>query len=374
MKQIEIYQKPHSGHSVQFKPRVIKWNKTEMLRAHSFLSSVNRICSAAKKKDVIKIGIIGEEDTGKSTLAEALGHAIHIKMEKLYNIPFAVRIFFEEDLLDFKNTLKSLTPANYVLVFDDVTFMEGSANKLQINAVKQAVTKIRHLEGGQDVKIILINNYHYSKGLDKYLRQAHFKYFTSVGSEESENLIHVVGKKYSNLIENFIRHQDQILKTDPAYWTVRINAKDHFRYWWRDSFIPVLFFDSLTPRLIVTPTREFMSRACSTCALGIGERYSEVPVGALCDEGEKAHGQRVYQSACRLKLFENGLAVHAKSVINAKRWLDIQLTKKKVTLEQIMLHYGWQVTKTKLYSQLSKVIDDSAQLKKFDDKMPRQQK
>ena len=48
--------------------------------------------------------------------------------------------------------------------------------------VKSAVTTIRHLDGGRDVKVIVMMNYHYSMGLDKYLRSADFKYITTVDS------------------------------------------------------------------------------------------------------------------------------------------------------------------------------------------------
>lgn len=341
-----------------------------MLRNNSFLATVNGICSASKKKDVIKIGIIGEEGTGKTTMAKAIGHAIHEKMKSLYNIPFAVRIFYEQDLLEFRNTLSTLTPSNYVLIFDDISFLEGSVNKTQISAVKQAVTKIRHMQGGQDVKIILINNYHYTKGLDKYLRQANFKYFTSVGSEEGENLQKYVGIKNMSKIKQFIKYQDQILKTEPPYWSVKISAKDFFVYKWQDPFIPALFFDNINLRNIVSPTREFMSPVCSICSMAEGKRYSEVPIGELCNEGEAKFGERVFQSACKLKLFENGMAVHAKSTINAKRWLDIQLTKKVITLEQIMLHYKWNITKTHLNSKFSQLIDEN-KLRESDDTKPK---
>jgi len=342
-----------------------------MLRNHSFLATINGICSAIKKKDVIKVGIIGEEGTGKTTMAKAIGHAIHERMKSLYNIPFAIRIFYEEDLLDFKNTLSTLTPANYVLVFDDISFLEGSVNKHQISAVKQAVTKIRHLEGGQDVKIILVNNYHYTKGLDKYLRQANFKYFTSVGSEEGENLQKYVGIKNMRKIKQFIKYQDQILKTEPPHWSVKISAKDAFTYNWQEPFIPALFFDNINLRNIVSPTREFMAPVCSICSMAEGIRYSQVPIGELCKEGEDKFGERVFQSACKLKLFENGMTVHAKSVLMAKRWIDIQLTKQLVTLEQVMLHYGWTITKTRLNSKFSQLIDEN-KLHETDDTKPKQ--
>ena len=163
---------------------MITWKGVQMIRHQSFIASVKEIIEFSNEIDVVKVGIIGDMHSGKSTMASAIGHTIH----KYSQTPFAVRIFHEHDLLNFEATLQQLEPANYILVFDDVSFLESVASKKQISLVKKAVTTIRHMEGGEDKKIILIYNYHYLLGLDKYLRQADFRYLTTVGSSELDNI------------------------------------------------------------------------------------------------------------------------------------------------------------------------------------------
>src|SRR3990167_7120035 len=181
------------------RPRLTTWKGETMIRIHSIQATVKEILQVSKALDVVKVGIVGEESTGKSTLAETLAHLIHKNSE----VPFAVRLFGKEELLNLEQTLAGLSPANYILIFDDVSFLEARSSKKEIDVLKETTTRIRHLPGGQDVKIILIYDYHYTKGLPPYLRQSHFRYFTSVGSSEGDNMLKIVGTKYLQRIKQF---------------------------------------------------------------------------------------------------------------------------------------------------------------------------
>lgn len=165
-------------------PKVIKWNKVNMVRNQSFLASVKEIIDYSNEMDVVRIGIIGDMMSGKSTLAQSIGHAIH----KYSKVPFSVRVFYKEHLLKFNKTLQELSPTNYILIFDDVSFLKAVASTQAINAIEQAISVIRHMEGGMDVKIIVIFNYHYPKALPPFLREAQFKYITSIGDANEKNI------------------------------------------------------------------------------------------------------------------------------------------------------------------------------------------
>jgi|APSaa5957512535_1039671.scaffolds.fasta_scaffold11705_2 hypothetical protein len=353
------------GKPANLRPKIGKWKGVPFIRNHSFLSTISTICKFSMKRDVVKIGIIGLEGTGKSTMAAAIGHAIHKIMKDKYKINFAVKIFYEEDLLDFKVTLSKLEPTNYVLIFDDVSFMEGSANKMQITAVKQAITKIRHLQGGQDVKIILINNYHYTLGLDKYLRQSDFKYFTTVGSSELENMEKIVKSENMRKVHQFVRFIDEGLKKD--FWRWPLSPKEFFKYDWQDPFIPALFYDNIAIRHIISPRREFIDPICSICANAIGIRHSEVPIKEFIADGVSKFGASVFKAAIKLKLFENGLNTYGRTYTQAKRFLDTSLTNHIISFEDLMVEYGLKLTKTRVDKQYLKLIADDEKLKEKDD-------
>ena len=357
MRTVELTQKPAKGKSDRIIPKIIKWKGTPMIRNHSFLATVDEICEYSKEQDVVRVGIIGDMGSGKTTMAKSIGHIVHLKMKKKFDIPFAVRIFYQADLLDFQNTLASLTPANYILIFDDVSFLDANTSKQEMSAIKQAITKIRHLPGGQDVKIILIYNYHYQLGFDKFLRQSEFKYMTTVGSSEIENTENMVKQKNMKKVFDFIRMRRKAIVK--KYWSIKLTPKESFSYKWRQPFIPVLFYNNDSLRLIISPTREWIDRICSVCISAEGVRHSEIPIQEFITEGKTKHGERVFESAVKLKLFENGLDVYSKTTVNAKKWLDQALNKKLITLDQLMLAMGLKLTKTRLTKQFSNLIDDT---------------
>lgn len=354
--------------SSSIRPRISTWKGLKFVRNHSFLSTINTICKFSLKRDVVKIGIIGTEGTGKSTMAKSIGHSVHKIMKEQHKLSFAVKVFYEEDLLDFKKTLASLTPTNYVLIFDDVSFMEGSANKQQILKVKQAITKIRHLEGGKDVKIILIYNYHYTMGFDKYLRQSDFKYFTTIGSSEIENMEKIVKTANMGKVYEFIKFVDEGLKRD--FWRWPLTPKEFFKYDWQDPFIPALFYDNISIRHIISPRREFIDPVCSICSIAEGVRHSSVPIDEFIKDGEDKFGNSVFKAACKLKLFENGLNTYGKTYTQAKRWLDTQLSNHIITFEEIMVHFNMKLTKTRVDKQFFKLTEDAAAQKKIDESKP----
>ncbi len=338
----------------RLRPRVIAWKGVKMVRVHSLRASVREIIEFSKSIDLVRIGLIGNQGTGKSTLAQTLGHLIHTMSEKDHYVPFAVRIFSKEQLLDFEQTLKTLTPANYVLVFDDVSFLGAKASKKQIEYVKQAVTEIRHLQGGQDVKIILILNYHYTLGLDKYLRQADFRYFTSVGSSEIDNMEKVVGSKNMWRIRAFMKiYTKAIVK---KYFTVRIGGKEVFQYKYRAPFIPSLFYNNDTLRLVVSPTRHWIDQICGTCAEASGQKISDVSVDQFIKEAEKKFPKGIVKVAAKLHLFMNGMNTFSNPVVTAQRYISRAETMKVITGEEIAAHYGLDITKARLRKQLDGVL------------------
>ena len=334
-------------------PKVVKWKGENMVRKHSFIATIKEILEVSKELDVVRIGIIGNQHTGKSTLAEAIAHQVH----KLSTVPFAVRIFDREQLLNFQNTLQTLQPANYVMVFDDVSFLGADASKKQIEMVKQATTVIRHLPGGHDVKIIIIMNYHYTLGLDKYLRQADFRYFTSVGSSEIENMERIVGNKYMPTIRDFQKMYQQALVK--KHFTMRIGPKEPFSYKYRNPFIPVLFYNNNTLRLIVSPTRQWLDKICSVCAEANGTlKQSEISVQQFKTESDQKFGPGVFEAAVKLTLFQNGMNVYANSVVAAQRYLSRALEKKQISLEELAVIYGFEITRTRLRKKLDGVLAD----------------
>lgn len=122
----------------KFLPSIIKWKGINMIRQHSFLAAINEIVTWSEEIDVTRIGIVGDMHSGKSTMAEAIAHAVHKKS----NLGWAVRKLYEKDLMNFEQTLKNFQPANYIMIFDDVSFWMQSITKRALDRLKRQLPRL----------------------------------------------------------------------------------------------------------------------------------------------------------------------------------------------------------------------------------------
>lgn len=342
--------------SKDHRPAIIKWKKESMVRVHSLRAAVKEIIAGLQVLDVIKVGVIGDQSTGKSSLEDTLAHLIH----KMAPMPFSIRSLGEEEFMDIEKYLATLEPANYVLKFRDLSFLKGKYGAKKIEELKQAITKIRHLPGGKDVKIVLIYDYHYTMGLDKYLRQANFRYFTSVGSSEKENMLDIVGKKYEGIIDDFARIYVEMTTTDEHKATFRIGKNRFFSYSYKNPFVPVLFWNNTKLRVIVFPLRTWIDPVCSICATGDNRLLqSEIDMQQFKIDRDKAFGERTYEAAVKVILFSHGLTTYSGPVTQAIRDIQRSLEAKIITLEDLATVYGLTVTKTKLRKPLASVLKET---------------
>ena len=349
---VKKFNKPTTGKGA---PVVSKWKNVPMIRTQSFLATIREVISFSAEIDVCRIGLIGSMHSGKSTLSQSIAHAIH----KYAKLPYNIKILYKEDLLNFADTLAKLEAVNYILIFDDVSFLGASANKQQIEMVKSAVTTIRHLQGGKDVKIIIMMNYHYSYGLDKYLRTADFKYITTVDSSENENMEKMFGTKYSYKIKQFKRYRHDAV-TNKAWFIPLSKEKPAFKYDYRNPFIPVLFWNEASLRQIVAPTRQWQDPICSKCSVATGGENlePEVSIEQFCEETEKKLGKSNFMTALRLSMYIDGKLVWGRSVQHAMKYLDKCREKKVITLEQLAGHYGLEPRRFHLYKKLDGVMSE----------------
>jgi len=341
----------------KFLPTISKWkgkgakDPVAFVRQESFLAACKEVVNWAEEIDVTRIGIVGDMHSGKTTMAESIAHAIHSNSK----LGWAVKIFYEDDLMNFEETLKTLTGnTNWILRFDDVSFLDAKHNKKAISKVKEAVTKIRHLEGGEDVKVILIYNYHYSKGLDKYLRQADFRFFTTVGSEEEDNFEGIMGTKQMGLVKFFAKNRQNGVTKKLFMSPARMKNGKKFFYKWRNPFIPVLFWNNNNLRMIISPTREWMQPICSICSTAKGQE-SQVNVKQFLEEYESVYPQ-LYKNAIKQALKEAGMNTYSKASIQARRFLDKALETKQFNIFDLAVELGLTVKHTRVHRDPKNIL------------------
>jgi len=303
-----------------------------MMRAHSVTATVKQILQATRLRDVIRVGIVGEMGSGKSTFAITIAHLAH----KHAGIPFTVRVFDKNALLDFEQVMKSLEPANYIIIIDDASFLSAQASKQKMDVIKQDITEVRHFDNLKGKKIIFIINWHYEYGLDKFIRSTEFRYCTGVGSSDTDNFAKLVGIRYLPIIGAFQSICATAIATEK--FSFRLGKGNVFTYDYRKPFIPLLFYNKKSLIYIVSPKRQFIDPICHTCSNaennGIEAEIDEKEAldKLSCNIGDRRY---VAKLAMRLKLFQNGINVFPRSVTIALRKIDELYRGKEMNFEKM---------------------------------------
>jgi len=304
-----------------------EWQGVTIAQRHSLISTVDQIARMQRSLEVTTVGILGREGTGKTTLARTIAHLLHMQLSKMPKHTdtsqdqasldqiakgYVVRVFEgSTDLSQFREIVEHLPPVNRIIIFDDASFL----SKIDIKQVKHDLTKVRHLEGGVDVKTVLIYNYHYSKGLDKYMRDTDFHYLTYVHGEDALNIKDrfgytaaqkkiitkylVMWDKFSKSREvTFTLRKDQpdvrkrrIMKSDGSIEVVGGKHKHEVCYRWSDPFRLCMFFDQARSRVAVCPSETWLAGydRCVIChgASPEDEQEMKIPLQDCVDFGTR---------------------------------------------------------------------------------------
>ncbi len=327
-------------------PVTVEWQGERMIRGHSLQTSVKEIVRMTQALDVVKLNLIGNPSTGKTTLAESIAHLIHKLSMEMYKVPFAVKFFTREELVNFEATLKKLEGMNQVLIFDDISFLQADTNKHTIEVIKKAFTEIRHLEGGQDIKIVTIFNSHYQMAVQKYLRQADFAYYTSVGSSDFDNVMQVVGKRYGSLLTKFQKIFHQAVTKNRFAFNMD-GKKKFFIYPFRKPYGPALFWNSDTLRIVVFPKREWIDTFCNTCNKSMNVKMKDgMSIEDFVKDLDYKFGKTIAKVSVRTKLLQYGHNVYPKTVKQCITYIDKHLSDKLPQLQELADYYGFKDLKT----------------------------
>ncbi len=145
---IRMVERSPSSTSQSGKPTIIKWHGCSMVRGHSINACVNEIIEFNKRRQFLKINIIGMSGTGKTTLMHVLSHQIHTASD----IPYEVKFFNAEQLSNFKATVQGLSTSNQILCFDDLSGLVEDYGKKALDRLKAEMTTIRHINDQEDRK------------------------------------------------------------------------------------------------------------------------------------------------------------------------------------------------------------------------------
>lgn len=325
-------------------PITTKWNNEPMIRNHSIRAAVREILALNQRWDLVRVNAVGTPSTGKTELAKVAGHLVH----ELATKPYTIKILKRKELLNFDQTIKRLTPTNHFLVIDDMSFLGASAGHSKLLQVQKDSTEIRHLEGGIDVKIILWFNFHYFKSVPPYLRQADYYFSTTIGQSETKNALEIMNNNLQ-AIQNFRTIYKQAVTHPTGNYEFLLGKKGQkFVYHYREPFAPVLFFNGISSRIVVFPSRKWLAPLCPNCDTAImDESNFEMNI----DEFEldfARFGPDIVKEALKVSLFNIGVETYKKRVIQCIRALSRYFESHPINPEQLALAYNLLPKRTRL--------------------------
>lgn len=295
------------------KPTVIRWKGENMMRAHSIRAVAKRILHLSKALDLVKINIIGPPSTGKSELLYALAHLMHTNK----TVPYTVKYFTREELLDMEKTVKGLNHANYILGFDDISFLGATSDSQRILKMQKVLSEIRHLTTG-DVKVVCFFLFHYGTAVPPFLRQSNMWFYTEIGSEELKHALLTVGRGGTRRVHEFRRLVHAAQNTDKFGY--KLGKKQQFTYKYRKPFAPVLCFDGDRTRHAVYPMRTWIQPACDQCNSARHKPQSQLNMREFKRAVTKRFGESTVKTALRQILWTLGYAAYRDEVNRCIHW------------------------------------------------------
>ena len=332
------------------KPAVIFWKGVRMVANHSIRSVAREIVSMSHNQDFVAINFIGKQGTGKTELMKTLAHLIHEGTKLNYNINY----FGRAQMLDLEETVKSLTPTNQIIIMDDIAFLNATATSQQIHQIENVMGVIRHLPGGKDVKIILMKSFQYSKSLPPFLRQNDATFISSVDDNEIENLETLLGKKYHHKINDLKRMRVEAKisdEKDNSYFTYKLGTRgEKVTYKSREPFLPFLYSNQISCRVIVSPLRTWIKPICHICSpvqTSSPESIKSLEV-FMADFVPKFGGEANAKAAVKIKLIQQGINCYSPRIVQGVRYIEQFLDMKAFSLEDLATAFELVPTNTHL--------------------------
>jgi len=330
------------------KPPIIVWKGVKMVKNHSIRAVANEIMNMSANQDLISINVIGKQSTGKTEICKTLSCQIH----QMASEPYAVLHLGKKQLGDLEGTVANLKPMNHIIIFDDIAFLKAQMTNKQIDSVQSVLAEIRHLKGG-DVRIIIFKCFQYSKAIPPFLRQNDMTFFSSVDENEKDSILATIGNHNAYKMNQLKKMQVQVKmgKAGQAYFHYPMGRKKvtYFKYHARNPFLPYLYYNGISARIIVSPLREWIDPVCSVCdVMEEGEDRAKDTQNIIDDFTKKFGNKRTAKAALRQVALMKGIDTNHKRTSQGIRYIEQFLDKKLIDMETLLAAFDLKETKTAL--------------------------
>jgi hypothetical protein len=333
------------------RPSVITWKGVRMVASHSIQAVARELVNLSENQEMVSLSFCGKQSSGKTEMMKTLSHLVAHKYAKL---PYQVSFFDRHNIINLEETVKELKPnVGHIIIFDDIGFLKADVSSVGISKIEKTLSILRHLPGGEDVKIILMKGYQYSKSLPPFIRQNDMMFISSVDDSELDNLTTLLGKKYIQKIKLLKK-----LRYDGASvgeFVYPMGGAKKVIYKWQKPFVPFLMSTGSGCRLIVSPLRTFIDPICNGCSpITKGETQND-PTDVkefVKSFAERFNDGNVIRAAVKIKLIQQGINCFSPRIVQAVRYIEKMQKEKLISIDAIAQALEVTPTKTTLYPEV----------------------
>lgn len=355
-----IIDSPRSRHGKKNeKPTVIKWQGAGMVRNHSIRAVADEIKNMSNNQDLISINVIGKQSTGKTELCKTLAHLVHQMSKKEFGLNYNVSRIGREEFINLEEFVATLKPTNHILIFDDIAFLKAGASSKQVEQIQSILAEIRHLPGGKDVRIIIFKSFQYSKALPPFLRQNDMTFVSSVDDNEEESLIKLLGIKQISKIKLLKRLQTQVKLRGRFDYPLGNKETNYFKYNAKKPFLPYLYWNGDSLRIIVSPLRTWIDPICQTCDNPKSSQETMMNLEEFMKDfctkfGDKHNAKQIV----KIKLLQTGVNCYPSKIVQGMKYLDKYLAQRLIALDDLRQAFELEPTETRLHKSKVPVFKD----------------
>jgi len=306
-----------------------------MLRSQSINACVQEIYESSKSMGFIKINLIGASSSGKTVLSNVLAHQLHS-----LDSTFEVHHFEDKDLINFKETIGSLSKSNQILIFDDLSGLVANYGKVALDRLKADITTIRHINNQEDRRIIMILNFHAQKTLDKFLRISNFTFYTDCQNDEVGYLEELLGK---NKRPTILKFKEKRASSRMFHkFSFPLGRKDTFTYKDGDPFRIVLYNNSLSTRFVVSPQLSWIlgDKICQVCNPAKETEETKIELENFTFDISKKFTKGNVKRAVQNILQRQGVNTERKQVAQAEQYIGRYLSERKINLNELARQFN----------------------------------
>src|SRR3990167_3492257 len=101
------------------------WGNCKIVRQHSMRAAMKEILNISESTGAVQVNLCGMPGQGKTTFSLTAAHLLH----QLAKVPFTVKRWGRNELLNIEEEIKKLPGMNYIFIFDDISWLQANAPK-----------------------------------------------------------------------------------------------------------------------------------------------------------------------------------------------------------------------------------------------------